>query len=129
VLVVDINDQVVGRLVVWDVLQGLEHRGRHGIDVLSMVDGLGGWRQPLTNLAAKAHHVRVKDIVRSLNREERIAADAPLNEAVHRLISLRALSLIVTSDSRSVGVLRVVDVFNQVLAEVKACMGSDPYPG
>lgn len=116
VLVLDSQGDVVGRLVVWDILQGLEPQGKRGVDALSMVDGLGAWQQPLSNLAQKVHEVRVRDLVEPLASEERIDAAAPLDEAVHRLIGRRALSLIATRDGRSVGVLRVVDAFARVCA-------------
>lgn len=120
-LVLDDQGQVIGRLVVWDVLQGLEPQRGRGIDALAMVDGLGAWRQPLANLAAKSRDVRVADLVRPLERAETIDAEAPLDEAVHRLVTRRALSLIVMQGRRSVGVLRVVDVFAEVCALIRAC--------
>lgn len=86
-----------------------------------MVDGLTGWHRPLTDLADKAQDVRVRDLVRPLDRTERIDADAPLDEAVHRLVALRALSLIVTRAGRTVGVLRVVDCFTRVYELIRAC--------
>lgn len=119
VLAVDAAGQVFGRLVVWDILQGLEPQDRRGVDALAMVDGLGAWRKPLVNLAAKAHDVKVHDLVRRLDRAELIDADAPLDEAVHRLIKLRTLSLIVTEQQRTIGVLRVVDVFREVNELIK----------
>lgn len=114
VLVLDDGGDVVGRLVVWDILQGLEPQSRRGVDALSMVDGLGAWKRPLSNLAQKAQQVRVCDLLEPLAGEERIDVSMGLNEAVHRLIRLRALSLIATRHGRSVGVLRVVDVFARV---------------
>ena len=121
VLVLDDAGDVVGRLVVWDILQGLEPQRRKGVDALSMVDGLGAWQQPLSNLAQKVRQVEVRDLVEPLANEERIDVAAPLDQAVHRLIRLRALSLIATREARSVGVLRVVDVFGRVTALVGEC--------
>ncbi len=114
VLVLDGGGDVVGRLVVWDILQGLEPQSWKGVDALSMVDGLVAWQQPLSNLAQKVRQVRVRDLVEPLASEERIDVAVPLDQAVHRLIRLRAMSLIATRDGRSVGVLRVVDVFARV---------------
>ena len=118
VLVLDDGGGVVGRLVVWDILQGLEPQSRRSVDALSMVDGLSAWHQPLSNLAEKLRRVSVRDLVKPLASEERIDVAAPLDEAVHRLIGLRALSLIATRDGRSVGVLRVVDIFSRLSALV-----------
>jgi len=119
VLVVDKNRQVIGRLVVWDVLRGLETQQVKRVDALSMVDGYGVWSQPLSNLATKAQYVQVKNLVKRLHRNEIVSADALLDEAVHALVRYRFLSLIVTERGRTVGVLRVVDVFNQVCAMVR----------
>ena len=118
VLVLDDAGDVVGRLVVWDILQGLEPQRLSGVDALSMVDGLGAWQQPLANLAHKVREVKACDLVEPLAREERIDVATPLNQAVHRLTRVRALSLIATRDGRSVGVLRVVDVFTRVCSLV-----------
>ena len=120
VLVVDEDRQVIGRLVVWDVLRGLETQQVNRVDALSMVDGYGGWSQPLSNLATKAQYMQVKNLVKRLHRNEIISADALLDKAVHELVTHRFLSLIVTERRRTVGVLRVVDVFNHVCAMVRA---------
>ncbi|MDJ0759057.1 MAG: hypothetical protein QNJ19_06635 [Woeseiaceae bacterium] len=127
VLVLDSAGDVVGRLVVWDILKGLEPQGLRDVDALSMVDGLGAWEHPLSNLAEKVEQVRVRDLVEPLAGEELIDVAIPLNVAVHRLIRLRALSLIATRDGRSVGVLRVVDAFARVAALVSDC-STDPDP-
>ena len=113
-MVIDEHDVVMGRLVVWDLLQGLEPQSRRGVDALAMVDGLGAWRQPLRNLSDKANSVLVRDLVRPLSKEEHIQAEAPIEEALYRLIHLRALSLIVMDGNQASGILRVVDVFELV---------------
>jgi CBS domain-containing protein len=120
VLVVDSNQRVIGRLVVWDVLKGLETQAVSRVDSLAMVDGYGVWSQPLANLATKAHYTKVKNLVKSLDKREYITEDATLDVALHRLVENRFLSLIVTKERQSVGVLRVVDVFSRVCSMVKA---------
>ena len=119
VLVVDQNRQVIGRLVVWDVLRALEPQRVSRVDSLSMVDDYGVWSQPLINLATKARYIQVKNIVQRLHGDEFINADASLDKAVHRLIAHRFLSLIVTERGRTAGVLRVVDVFSHICAIVR----------
>jgi hypothetical protein len=120
VLVVDEDHQVIGRLMVWDVLRGLETQQVKRVDALSMVDGYGGWSQPLSNLATKAQYLQVKNLVSRLHRHESISVDALLDQAVHALVTHRFLSLIATECGRTVGGLRVVDVFNHVCAMVWA---------
>ncbi len=119
VLVVDKRGRVSGRLTVWDVLRGLELQAIQRVDALSMVEGYSVWRQPLANLATKARYVLVRNLVRRLPKSEFVAEDATLDQAIHQLLTHRALSLIVTRGADTVGVLRVADVFNYVLAKVK----------
>lgn len=120
VLVVDRNQQVIGRLVVWDVLKGLETQAVSRVDPLAMVDGYSVWSRPLANLATKARYLKVKNLVKAIDKREYIAEDGTLDKALHQLVSNRFLSLIVVRKAQTVGVLRVVDVFSQVCALVKA---------
>jgi hypothetical protein len=113
VLVLDNNKQVTGRLVVWDILAGLETGALNRVDALSMIEDFSAWSQP-SNLAARARQIRVADLVRSLHKEEYIDEDETLDKAVHQLVSHRFLSLIVTRNGRPTGVLRVVDVFDHI---------------
>ncbi|MHC4093874.1 MAG: CBS domain-containing protein [Planctomycetota bacterium] len=114
VLVLDADGQVVGRLLVWDVLRGLETQLVKRVDALSMVDGFGAWRQPLANLTGKIQDVSVKNLVTKLAKGEIIDVEMTLNEALHRLITKRLVGLIVTEQKEAVGVVRVVDVFARV---------------
>jgi len=117
VLVVDDRRQVIGRLVVWDVLQGLETGGAERVDSLSMIEHFGGWSHP-THLVAKARQIRVKNLVKALHKEEFIDEEESLDRALEQLMRHRFLSLIVTRQGSAVGVLRVVDVFSHVSAVV-----------
>ena len=45
---------------------------------------------------------------------EHVDANAPLREAIHKLVEFQTLSLLVTSADRIVGVLRLSDVFHVV---------------
>jgi CBS domain-containing protein len=115
VMVVNQQGNVVGRLTVWDILQGLEVQTFQRVDGLSMVEGFSIWRQPLAHLATKAKYVLVKNIVSRLPKHEFIDENATLDQAIHQLLKHRSLSLITTRQDKPVGVLRVVDVFNDVL--------------
>ena len=119
VLVLDKNRQVIGRLVVWDVLKGLETQTVARVDSMSMIDGYRIWRQPLANLTTKARYVKVKNLVKTLDKREYISAGANLDEAIRKLVSNRFLSLIVTRKGETIGVLRVVDVFSKVCEQLK----------
>ena len=119
VLVLDRNRQVIGRLVVWDVLKGLETQTVARVDAMAMIEGYSTWRRPLTNLATKARYIKVRNLVKALDKREYISEDANLDEALSKLVGNRFLSLIVTSKGKTIGVLRVVDVFSKVCEELK----------
>lgn len=120
VVVLNQDRRVVGRLAVWDVLQGLEPQARKRVDPLAMVEGYDAWDRPLQHLASKAQNLRARDLVKALQKNEYINEEAGLNEAVRRLVDNRYLSLIATRGSNTVGILRVVDVFMYLCEELRS---------
>ena len=123
VLVLDKSDQVLGRLVVWDVLEGLDPRRSMPIDPMAMVEGFEAWERPLAQLAEKSQNLKVKNLVKPLKRDEYIDTDADIEQALHRLIKGRFYSLIALRGRRPVGILRVVDVFQYVCEEISESLG------
>lgn len=119
VLVFDADGQVLGRLVVWDILAGLEPQTSQPIDPLVMVEDYSAWRKPLSNLASKARDIKVRNLVQSLRKEEYIDIDTTLDQALDCMIRNRFLSLIVTRSGKPVGILRVGDVFVKVCEAVR----------
>ena len=119
VMVLDKNRQVIGRLVVWDVLKGLETQTVTRVDSMAMIEGYSTWEQPLANLATKARYIKVRNLVKALDKREYVSEDANLDEALRKLVGNRFLSLIVTSKGKTIGVLRVVDVFSKVCERLK----------
>ena len=120
VLVLDKDNRVLGRLGVWDVLQGLEPQSGKRVDALAMVDGYEAWDRPLANLASKKLNLRARDLVKALSKDEYIHEDANLNEALRRLVDHRFLSLIAMRGRETVGILRVVDVFQHVCDRLRS---------
>lgn len=120
VLVLDEDNRVLGRLGVWDVLQGLEPQSGKRVDALAMVDGYEAWSCPLAHLASKTAHLRAKDLVKALSKLEYIDEEAGLNEALRRLVDNRFLSLIAMRGTESAGILRVVDVFQHVCDRLRS---------
>ena len=106
------------------MLKGLETQTVARVDAMAMVDGYSAWGQPLANLATKAKYVKVKNLVKALDKREIISEDANLDEALHKLVSNRFLSLIVTCKGKTIGVLRVVDVFSKVCEQVTGGAGN-----
>ncbi len=119
VLVLKDDNEVVGKLTMWDILHGLEPRYGQ-IDPLSMAASYGLWnRAMLQNLAEKARTVKVIDMLDLPEAGERIEASAELDKAVGQLVRGRFLSLLVVENHRVIGVLRMSDVFRDVAAMVK----------
>lgn len=136
ILVLDQEQQVVGKISQHDVLRALEPNyekfedlGRNALSRLGFsksfvrrtLEEYRLWDQPLDNLCQKALARTVKEIMQTPNEGEFITADATLNEAVHQLIVGRHHSLLVTQDSKIVGVLRLTDVFEMISGVLKAC--------
>lgn len=113
VMVIDEQGRVIGRLVVWDLLAGLETAGVNRVDSLSMIDDFGAWSH-ISHLAARAQDVQVSTLVRSLHKDEFIDENEPMDQAAARFVRHRFFSLIVTRENRPVGVLRVVDLFSHI---------------
>jgi predicted transcriptional regulator len=86
---------------------------------MAMIEGYSTWGQPLANLATKARYIKVRNLVKALDKREYISEDANLDEAIRKLVSNRFLSLIVTRKGKTIGVLRVVDVFSKVCEKLK----------
>ena len=123
VLVLDKDNRVLGRLTVWDVLHGLDPQAHKRVDALAMVDGYEAWDRPLANLLSKTLNLQAKDLVKALSRDEYIDENASLNEAVRRLVDNRFLSLIAMRGGETVGILRVVDVFQYVCDRLRSKPG------
>lgn len=134
VLVYDRQGKVIGKLSQIDVLRSLEPRYVEMGD-LRKLSGFGIsaeflhgamdqhelWKSPLDDLCRKAHARCVLEVVRSPLEGEVIDQEAPLNRAVHQLIVGHFQSLLVTSKEEVVGILRLVDVFHEVVERMKAC--------
>ncbi|MFO1154563.1 MAG: hypothetical protein U1E42_13015 [Rhodospirillales bacterium] len=115
VLVQKRDGRVIGKLSLWDLLNGLRPNFDPPIDPFGKVDDHLLWSQWLRgDLAERARSIRVEDLLQEATGAERIEATAPLDLAVHRLIRGRYLSLLVTRGGEIVGVLRLSDVFKAI---------------
>ena len=137
ILVVDDNDNVIGKLSMLNVLRGLLPRydrikgsgtyskaaarigsARQFID--SMEKGVGLWNKPLTNLIEKAATVTVRNLIREFAEGETVDVDDSLDTALHRLITGRFQSLLVTSNGEIVGILRLTDIYEEISKRLRA---------
>jgi len=127
ILVLDKNNQVVGKLSQHDVIKALEPNyrriqrlrslDRFGLSpelVKSMMEQYSLWDRPLESLCLTAAKEKVKEIMYTPTEGEYIEEDASLDAAIHRLVVGYHHSLLVTRDSSIVGILRLTDVFSLI---------------
>ena len=134
VLVLDEKGYVVGKVSHWDLLQALEpkyrkiadfdrltHFGLNPAFMRSMVDKEELWDDPWKMLCARASNILVKNAMRPLSEDDFVDEDSTLAHATHVLVMGRKLSVLVRKDNKVVGVLRIVDVCDNVCDMIKSC--------
>lgn len=134
VLVCDKTGKVIGKLNRMDILTCLEPEyltneelkkvSRFGLTpefLHSMLDSLDLWKAPLLDICRKSFNHKVVDFIHKQATGLSIESDVSLNKAIHQMIMIRCQALLVTSNGEAVGLLRLVDVFDQVAAQMKAC--------
>ncbi len=67
-----------------------------------------------------ASQKKVEEFMQTHSPGEYISEDGNLDQAIHKLVSGRHLSLLVTKDDKITGILRVADVFSAVFGEITA---------
>lgn len=77
------------------------------------------WDEALGGMSRRASSVKVTKIMSALSEYDLIQQDAPLSEAVHRMLMGNLLSLVVVEDGRSLGILRIIDIFNEACSAIK----------
>ncbi len=73
-------------------------------------------KKTLTSASKK----KVEEFMQAHSPGEYITEDGSLDQAIHKLVSGKHLSLLVTKDDKITGILRVADVFTAVFGEVTA---------
>ena len=134
ILVLNENKQVVGKLTMVDILKALEpkygeldakgtlSRSGHSPDLIKdMLKDNYLWSGTLEFICSRASDLMVMDLMEVPKEEVYIDADATLDEAIHQLVIYRHASLIVQSDKKVVGILRLSDVFSKICEEIKTC--------
>ncbi len=134
VLVLDSTGHVVGKVSHWDLLQALEpkyrkiadfdrltHFGLNPTFMKSIVDKEELWDDPWELLCSRASNILVKNAMRPLSEDDFIEEDSTLAHAAHMLVMGRKLSVLVRRGDQVVGVLRVVDVCDNICAMIKSC--------
>ena len=134
VLVRDSSNRIVGKLGQIEILKALEPKyARMGdVNKLSragfspdflkdMMEKYALWDQPINIICDKASGVKVKDIMHTPEPGEFIQESATLGEVIHNMLLGMHHSLLVTSESDIVGIVRLVDIFNFIGLEIDSC--------
>jgi len=134
VLVLDSDNRLVGKLNIWDVLNGIEPRYRElaypretppqgfGSEFIrSMLETYGLWRKPLSELCSKASAMSVREFMHIPSEGEYVEEEATLDQAIHQLVMGHYQSLLVTREDSIIGILRLSDVFKAICDGVRAC--------
>jgi len=130
VLVVNEREEVVGKLGHLGFLKALEPKydqmgnlpalSQVGLSqefLQSMMNDFRLWQDSLKNICRRAGSVKIKDAMRPVT--ENIDENASMTEAIHRIVMLQTLSLLVTRESKVVGILRLSDLFDELACEIK----------
>jgi CBS domain-containing protein len=135
ILVQNDDGVIVGKLSMRDIIRGLEpgygeitdskmaHFGFSASFIKSIVKSQGLWQRPLDNLCEKAANIKAKDVMYTPAEGEYVEQSASLNEAIHQLIMGHHQSLLVTSQGRVTGILRLTDVFSEISSLIVGCKG------
>lgn len=134
ILVLDRDEQVIGKLSQMDVLRALEPKYHEMLDrknlrtfgfnpafMKSLLENYSLFDNPMHDICRKAGEQNVKKFMHKPTEEEIIAESASLDEAIHQLVLGHHQSLLVTRSGRIVGILRLTDVFAAVYRAMKEC--------
>jgi CBS domain-containing protein len=133
VLVLDKDNQVVGKIGQLDALKALEPKYqdiqdpvtpgayRHFSKSLlkSILEQHRLFDQPLKDLRRKTASLKVRDFMYTPTEGEYLSENATLDEAIHMLVMGHHHSLLVTRGRRIVGILRLTDLFATVFHSLK----------
>jgi CBS domain-containing protein len=130
VLVLDDRGEVIGKLSHWAILRKLEPRflnaGDLSVlsranftdeDISNLEEGLTGFVGSLSALCRRAARIKAKDAMVPIS--ESIDENESLVAAIHQLVVSHVHSLLVTRDGKTIGILRLSDVFQEIAELIK----------
>jgi len=134
ILILGESQQIIGKLSHLHALSALEPKidADNGIKELEKFGFSAGFirnlrkkkrRQeaPLEDLCRKALELKVEDFMHIAAEDEFIDHKATLDIAIHHLVQEKLLSLLVTRNGSTIGILRVADVFAAVYHHMTEC--------
>ena len=134
VLVLDDQENVVGKVGLIDILRALEpkydqlvqpsarlHTGFTPQFLKSLIGHYQLWQQPLRDICRKATERKVKTFMVTPSEGEFVDEDATLDEAIHQLVMGHHQSVLVLRQKKIVGILRLTDVFETLSNFMTQC--------
>jgi len=134
VLVLDATVDVIGKVSQIDIMVALEPNykrigtaislRRHGFSatfIKSIRDQYDLWERPLAELCKVVEAVNVKKVMYTPDEHQKVKETDTLDTAMHQIIMGRHHSLLVTKESKIIGILRSADVFNWLYDKISAC--------
>ncbi len=131
VLVIDRDGKVIGKAGQLTFLKALEPKygvlgdlgtlARAGVSpeaVTSIMKHLEFWRDTISAQCTRAGSLKVKDVM--VPATECIDEDAPLTEAIHKIVMWQTLSILVTRKGEVIGILRLSDLFSEIADSIRA---------
>jgi CBS domain-containing protein len=134
VLVIDKSGNVVGKITQLRALKAIEPKFDYIEDIAELkqfgfsddylVELRSAYREQgkIINkrTLTKAADKKVEQFMQTHSSGEYINEDGSIDQAIHKLVSGKHLSLLVTKDENITGILRVADVFAAVFGEITA---------
>lgn len=134
VLVIDKNKIVVGQVGYHDFLGVLEPKynllgdldslsraGVHRELLDSIIEHQRFWQGDLPDVCERVRGMKVTEIMHPVT--ESIDEMAPISEAIHKIVMLRAMRMLVLSGGDVIGVVRLADLFAEMAKHF--CAGDD----
>lgn len=100
-------------------MRSLTRLGFSPESVISIKENFRLWVDSLETLCKNISEISVREIMSTISEQETIHRDALITEAIHRMLMGNYPSLFVREKSEIQGILRMCDVGDHVLKEIK----------
>jgi CBS domain-containing protein len=134
ILIYDEHKKIVGKIGQIDILRALEPKyndimksdsfARLGLSPMyqkSLMEQYTLWNKPLNDICRKASEKKVELFMHTPSEGEYVDENASLDTAIHQFIMGKHQSLLVTRNTDIVGILRLIDVFLEIVDCINAC--------
>ena len=128
VLVKNKDGKIIGKIGHLAFLKGLEPRygeiddldvlNRTGLTADFIKDVADKWDLFKGDLNESCKHLKSLKVTEIMHPvKEQIDEDAPMSEAVHKIVMWQTLSILVTHKNKTTGLLRLSDLFQEIFGE------------